>query len=78
MAFAVRQHIPILASKNYADLAIYREGLRYGLSVTVPTPKRETEILNLHLKSGCFVDNYSRADSEAYQVFAKQAPIFDA
>jgi predicted secreted acid phosphatase/endonuclease/exonuclease/phosphatase family metal-dependent hydrolase len=78
VAFAVRKHIPISASKNYADLAIDREGLRYGLSVTVPTPKGETEILNLHLKSGCFVDNYSRADSEACQVFAKQAPILDA
>jgi predicted secreted acid phosphatase/endonuclease/exonuclease/phosphatase family metal-dependent hydrolase len=78
VAFAVRQHIPILASKNYTDLAIDREGLRYGLSVTLTTPKGETEILNLHLKSGCFVDNYSRADSEACQVFAKQAPILDA
>ena len=78
VAFAVRQHIPILASKNYTDLAIDREGLRYGLSVTLTTPRGETEILNLHLKSGCFVDNYSREDSQACQVFAKQAPILDA
>ena len=77
VAFAVRQHISISASKNYADLAIDREGLRYGLSVTLATPKGETEILNLHIKSGCFVDNYSRADSEACQVFAKQALILD-
>jgi predicted secreted acid phosphatase/endonuclease/exonuclease/phosphatase family metal-dependent hydrolase len=78
VAFAVRQHIPILASKNYTDLAIDREGLRYGLSVTLTTPRGETEILNLHLKSGCFLDNYSREDSQACQVFAKQAPILDA
>jgi 5'-nucleotidase (lipoprotein e(P4) family) len=78
VAFAVRKDIPISASKNYADLAIDREGLRYGLSVTLPTPKGQTEILNLHLKSGCFVDNYSRADSEACQTFAKQAPLLDA
>lgn len=78
VAFAIRHHVPISASKNYPELALGREGLRYGLSVTIATPQGETEILNLHLKSGCFVDNYTRADSKACEVVAKQAPILDA
>jgi endonuclease/exonuclease/phosphatase family metal-dependent hydrolase len=35
-------------------------------------------MLNVHMKSGCFVDNFSRSDRTACTTFAQQAPVLDA
>ena len=75
VAFAVRRGIEILNTKNIDALALDNPGLRYGLELTVDSPLGALSLLNVHMKSGCFVDNYSREKSDACQTFAQQTPI---
>lgn len=77
VAYAVRNGIDIQDVKSLSEFALNRRGLRYGLELTVATDLGQMTLLNLHMKSGCFVDNYSRADSDACQTYAKQAPLLD-
>lgn len=77
VAYAVRNGIDILDVKSLSEFGLNRRGLRYGLELTVASDLGKMTLLNLHMKSGCFVDNYSRADSDACQTYAKQAPILD-
>ncbi len=77
LAFAVRRHIDVQNKVDVDALGLDNPGLRHGLELSVSTQIGEFDILNVHLKSGCFVDDYSRADSEACQTFARQAPILD-
>ena len=74
VAFAVRKSLPVLETRHFSALALDNPGLRYGLAIKVLTPLGPTEILNVHMKSGCFVDDYSQSDVEACAVYAKQAP----
>ena len=74
VAFAVRKDIPILKVTHHDQFMLDRPGLRYGIAITVATPLGETEILNLHMKSGCFIDNFTRGDSEACETFSRQVP----
>lgn len=78
VAYAVRKTIPVTQVRSLDDFGLDSPGLRHGLEITVDTPFGEVSALNVHMKSGCFVDNYSRADSDACQTFARQAPILDA
>lgn len=78
VAFAVRNGIKIIRANSLGSLGLENPGLRYGLELTVDSPLGAMTLLNVHMKSGCFVDNYSRSDSEACQTFAAQAPILDA
>ena len=75
VAYAVRKGIVVKKVTQLSEIALDNPGLRYGLAITVDTPLGETEILNLHLKSGCFVDDYNRKDSDACQKVAKQVPV---
>jgi len=77
IAFAVHNSIKILNTQPFDALALGRNGLRYGLELTVESPLGKMTLLNVHMKSGCFVDNYSRTDSDACKTFAQQAPILD-
>ena len=77
VAFALRKSIEILAIDQNSGIALNSPGLRYALGVTVNTIEGPMEMLNLHLKSGCFVDDFRRKDSEACQVFSQQAPLLD-
>lgn len=77
VAYAVRKGIKINEVKTLSAFGLDNPGLRHGLEITLETKFGPMTILNLHLKSGCFVDDYSRADSEACEVFAKQVPVLD-
>jgi len=78
VAFAVHKSISVIEVNNNNQFNLEMPGLRNGLAIKVNTPLGNTEILNVHLKSGCFVDDYSQSDRKACQVFAKQAPIIDS
>lgn len=78
LAFAVANDIDVLEEVDFDELGLDNPGLRHGMELTVSTSLGELELLNVHLKSGCFVDDFSRADSDACQTFARQAPILDA
>ena len=77
VAFAVKKSIPVLSHVNYDDLASDIEGLRYGLSISIDSPQGRVELLNVHLKSGCFVDDYRNSDKSSCEIFAKQARWLD-
>ncbi|XQF91589.1 hypothetical protein ACOBV8_18450 (plasmid) [Pseudoalteromonas espejiana] len=57
--FAVKKSISVLKSTPFEPLGLTKTGLRYGLQLTVNSPQGPTDILNVHMKSGCFVDDYS-------------------
>lgn len=84
VAFAVRKDITIQEVDTLEAFGLEMRGLRHGLEMTVSSPFGELTILNLHMKSGCFVDDYARAaqgdgrNKEACQIYAQQAPILDA
>ncbi|MDM7860445.1 HAD family acid phosphatase [Alteromonas sp. ASW11-36] len=78
VAYAVRKGLNVLSVDSLADFGLDSRGLRHGLEIVVETELGPVAVLNLHMKSGCFVDNYSRADSDSCKTFARQAPILDA
>jgi len=78
LAFAVSNDIEVLSQADFDELGLDNPGLRHGMELTVSIPLGEIDLLNVHLKSGCFVDDFSRADSDACQTFAQQAPVLDA
>ncbi|WP_100658301.1 HAD family acid phosphatase [Alteromonas flava] len=77
VAFAVRKGIEVLDAKSLASFGLDSPGLRYGLELELASPLGTISVLNVHMKSGCFVDNFSRADSDACKTFAQQAPLLD-
>jgi predicted secreted acid phosphatase/endonuclease/exonuclease/phosphatase family metal-dependent hydrolase len=77
-AFAVSKDIDVLQHRSLEELGLDDPGLRHGLELTLETPTGTFTVLNVHLKSGCFVDDYSRSDSEDCQLFMRQTPILDA
>jgi len=78
VAFAVKKSIPILTVNHNNQFNLGMPGLRNGLAITVNTELGKTEILNLHLKSGCFVNDYLKNNKYACQILAKQVPILDS
>ena len=80
VAFAVRKGLTVESVEQLDDFGLDNPGLRYGLSidVSISPDLPSVSILNLHLKSGCFVDNHVRADSDSCQTFSKQVPVLDA
>lgn len=77
VAFAVRKGLKVKSVSNFSELGLSRDGLRHGLELVLQSAFGELTLLNVHLKSGCFVDNYSRSKSQACKAFSKQAPILD-
>ena len=53
-------------------------GLRHALELEVDSQFGAMTLLNVHMKSGCFVDNYTRKDSKACNTLAKQVKVLDA
>ncbi|MBJ2139027.1 endonuclease/exonuclease/phosphatase family protein [Paraglaciecola chathamensis] len=77
VAFAIRKGTQILDVQQNDQLALHKIGLRYGLAVTLETPLGPTAILNVHLKSGCFVDDYTASDKGSCQALAQQVPVLE-
>lgn len=77
VAFAVKKSLSVKNVFSRSEFGLERSGLRYGLELQVMSQYGIVSLLNLHLKSGCFVDYHSRTDSEACQVFSKQVPVLD-
>ena len=77
VAFAIKKTVPVLKHNAVEALGLAKPGLRYGLQITVNSQQGPTDILNVHMKSGCFVDDYLKSDSAACQTYAQQAPILN-
>jgi len=63
---------------GFKELALDREGLRYGLVAKVIRGKDTLEVMSIHMKSGCFVEDYSASNRKACETFEQQVPILDA
>lgn len=75
VAFAVRKDISVEQLDSLEQFGLDNPGLRYGLEIVVNSSLGEFKLLNVHMKSGCFVDNYKRSDKESCQTYAKQAEV---
>jgi endonuclease/exonuclease/phosphatase family metal-dependent hydrolase len=78
VAFAVKKSVSFISTSQADEFGLEMPGLRLGLIINVDTQSGPVELLNLHLKSGCFVDDYQSSDNQACRVFAEQATILDA
>lgn len=78
IAFAVKNAIDVKDVIQHNEFGLDSPGLRWGLEIKVDSVIGKVSLLNVHLKSGCFVDNYSRSDRDSCATFAKQFPILDA
>ena len=77
VAYAVRKDLDVKSVNTLAEFGLDEPGLRHGLELVVDTEIGTTTILNVHMKSGCFVDDHTRSDSEACLLFSRQVPILD-
>ena len=77
VAFAVRNSLKIDSVEQLKAIAAPRPGLRQGIKLTVQHADEKLHIVNLHLKSGCFVDDYQDADRESCAVLSQQVKILD-
>ncbi|MBB3169508.1 HAD family acid phosphatase [Simiduia aestuariiviva] len=80
VALAIRKGVSFSydPAHNLSALGLNEDGLRHGLVVSLTATQPATELLVIHAKSGCFIDDY-RQDTErrACQLLAQQAPILD-
>ena len=74
-AIALKKSVLINNIEQNDSFALNKRGLRFGLGMSVEIELGNIDILNLHLKSGCFVEDYSKSDKQACQTFSKQADI---
>ncbi|MBQ4833609.1 endonuclease/exonuclease/phosphatase family protein [Pseudoalteromonas sp. MMG010] len=77
VAFAVKKSVPVLAVNAFDELGLEKIGLRFGLQITVNTAAGATDLLNVHMKSGCFVDDYLKSDKPACKTYAQQVPVLN-
>ena len=78
VAFAVRKSVALATVLQHEAFSLDSGGLRRGLEIQIESDYGNVAILNVHMKSGCFVDNYARSNTDACLTFAKQAPLLDA
>ena len=75
VAFAVKKSITVSDLKHLTSFSEVKLGAREGLQLSLKYNNQTINLLNLHLKSGCFTQNYSQSDRKSCQIFAKQAEI---
>ncbi|SHI19395.1 endonuclease/exonuclease/phosphatase family protein [Ferrimonas marina] len=76
VAFAIRKGIAFDydPAQNLPQLQ-YSPGARLGLVITLTDAQPNLTLLNLHLKSGCFVEDFRIEDNKACPVLAGQAEV---
>ncbi|WP_138544264.1 endonuclease/exonuclease/phosphatase family protein [Pseudoalteromonas rubra] len=77
VAFVVKKPLTIDKVVQHSTFSTIKPGLRNGLEIQLSYQGKALHLLNVHLKSGCFVDDYKRSDKEACKILSQQAPILD-
>ncbi|XWN38153.1 MAG: HAD family acid phosphatase [Balneola sp.] len=77
VAFAVKKGIEFEKIDSFKELALNNPGLRYGLVIRLTGTPEPIEVMNVHMKSGCFVNDYSTSDRDACETFEQQVPVLD-
>ena len=78
VAFAIKKGIPFEKVESFKELALNNPGLRYGLVIRLTGTSEPIDVMNVHMKSGCFVNDYSASDRDACETFEQQVPVLDA
>lgn len=74
-AFVVKKGINFTAQDDFKALALDNPGLRYGTSISLNNG--QLELLNVHMKSGCFVSDYRKDTKKACTTYQQQGPILE-
>lgn len=74
-AFVIKKGINYQAQADFKALALDNPGLRYGTSISLNNG--QLEILNVHMKSGCFVSDYRKENKKACTMYQQQGPILE-
>lgn len=77
VAFAVKKPLNVEKVVHHKQFSDIQMGLRSGLEVQIGYQGKTIDLLNVHLKSGCFVDDYRRSDKKSCKLLAKQVPLLD-
>ena len=77
VAVVLRKGIKYQINKSFRELGLEMEGLRYGVVVEVFGDRDTINLMAVHLKSGCFVDDYSTSKLRACEVLGTQIETLD-
>ena len=77
VAVVLRKGIKYQINKSFRELGLKMEGLRYGVVVEVFGDRDTINLMAVHLKSGCFVDDYSTSKLRACEVLGTQIETLD-
>ena len=77
VAVVLRKGIKYQINKSFRELGLEMEGLRYGVVVEVFGDHDTINLMAVHLKSGCFVDDYSTSKLRACEVLGTQIKTLD-
>ena len=77
VAIAIRKGLTYKNLWSFEELAIKREGLRYGVQIRILGEIDTVDVMAVHLKSGCFIDDFSSSERSACEVLEKQVPFLD-
>lgn len=77
VALAIRKGIAFETPGNFKELALDRTGLRYGVVARLTGSPDTIDVMAVHLKSGCFVPDYSTSEKKACEVLEQQVPLLD-
>ena len=78
VAFAVKKPLRVASSASLHAFGLQTPGLRHALALDVQTDIGPLKLLNVHLKSGCFVDDHTKEDSRACEMLSQQARLLDS
>lgn len=71
-----RRGLSVTVNGDYEDLDV--GGVREGVDVTLHLGSHDVRLLGVHMKSGCWGDDYTLAPSDACEKFARQVPRLEA
>lgn len=77
VAIALRKGLTYEDLGSFEELGLKREGLRYGVQIRILGEMDTVDVMAVHLKSGCFVDDFSSSDRSACEVLEQQVPVLD-
>ncbi|KTG21289.1 hypothetical protein AUR67_06805 [Pseudoalteromonas sp. XI10] len=73
VAFVVKKSILIKGVNHLTEFADAKVGAREAIHLQIDHEGKNINLLNVHLKSGCFVENYKTSTKSSCVVFKQQA-----
>ena len=77
VAIAIRKGLTYEDLGSFEELGLKREGLRYGVQIRILGEIDTIDVMAVHLKSGCLVDDFSSSDRSACEILEQHVPVLD-